>query len=77
MYLMAYAHGMRVSEVADLKLANMDSKRMQIHIKAAKGKKDRVVNLSETLLEILKEYCKEYKPKVFLLFSVFFKPNCE
>ncbi len=64
MFIVAYAHGMRVSEVADLKLADIDSKRMQIHIKAGKGKKDRIVNLSETALEFLREYYKKYKPKV-------------
>lgn len=66
MFIIAYAHGMRVSEVATLKLADVDSQRMQIHIKAAKGKKDRVVNLSETALEFLRECYKKYKPKIYV-----------
>ncbi len=66
MFVVAYAHGMRVSEVATLKLADIDSKRMQIHIKAAKGKKDRVINLSETALEFLRECYKKYKPKIYV-----------
>lgn len=37
-----------------------------IHIKNAKGKKDRIVPLSQTLLELLREYWKEYKPKIYL-----------
>src|SRR4030095_11209283 len=42
----AYSAGLRVSEVVNLKLADIDSRRMQIHIQHAKGKKDRYVNLS-------------------------------
>ena len=66
MLVMAYAHGMRVSEVASLKLADMDSKRMQIHLKGAKGKKDRIVNLSPAALEAIKNYYKKFKPKIYL-----------
>jgi len=47
-------------------VADIDSKRMQIHIKAAKGKKDRYTLLSDKLVICLREYFKEYKPKEFL-----------
>jgi integrase/recombinase XerD len=60
---MAYSAGLRVSEVAMLKIADIDSKRMQIFIERAKGKKDRYVNLSPVLLDILRKYLLEYKPK--------------
>ena len=71
MLFTAYSAGLRVSEVVNLKIADIDSKRMQIFIQRAKGKKDRYVNLSPVLLDILRKYCTEYKPgpKVFLFES--------
>ena len=67
----AYSAGLRVSEVANLKIHDIDSKRMQIFIGRAKGKKDRYVNLSPLLLDILRNYLQEYKPgpKVYLFES--------
>ena len=64
--LLAYSAGMRVSEVIQLKLTDINSDRMQITINEAKGKKDRVVTLSETILLLLRDYYKEYKPKKWL-----------
>jgi integrase/recombinase XerD len=71
MLFTAYSAGLRVSEVANLKIADIDSQRMQIFIERAKGKKDRYVNLSPILLDILRNYHKEYqpKPKVYLFES--------
>lgn len=63
---LAYSTGMRVSEVCNLFIADIDSKRMVITIRQSKGKKDRIVALSEKILEILREYFKEYKPKQYL-----------
>lgn len=54
----AYSAGMRVSEVVKLKLQDVDSDRMQLFIKCAKGKKDRYVTLSPVLLDILRAYIK-------------------
>jgi len=62
MLFTAYSAGLRVSEIVNLKIADIDSKRMQILIQRAKGKKDRYVNLSPVLLDILRKYLKEYKP---------------
>jgi len=59
----AYSAGLRVSEVVNLKIKHIDSKRMQLFIERAKGKKDRYVNLSPVLLDILRQYIKMYKPK--------------
>ena len=64
--MLAYACGLRVSEVVSIKIADIDGKRMVIHIHIAKGKKDRIVNISPTLLVMLREYYKQYKPKEFL-----------
>jgi integrase/recombinase XerD len=63
---LTYSVGLRVSEIANLKIEDIDSKRMIIHIKNAKGRKDRIVPLSQTVLELLREYWKEYKPKIYL-----------
>jgi integrase/recombinase XerD len=49
-----------------LKIEDVDSKRMMIKIKGAKGKKDRYVQLSETLLKLMRKYYAEYKPKLWL-----------
>ncbi|MBK5271288.1 MAG: tyrosine-type recombinase/integrase [Bacteroidia bacterium] len=63
MMFTAYSAGLRVSEIAALKLRDIDSGRMQIRIENAKGKKDRYVNLSPVLLDILRAYIRNYKPK--------------
>ena len=64
---LAYSTGMRVSEVCNLLISDIDSKRMIITIRQSKGRKDRIVALSEKILEILREYFKEYKPKEYLV----------
>ena len=63
---LTYSVGLRVSEVVNLKIEDIDSRRMLIHIKNAKGRKDRIVPLSQTVLELLRNYFKEYKPKEYL-----------
>jgi site-specific recombinase XerD len=63
MLFTAYSAGLRVSEIVNLKITDIDSKRMQIFIERAKGKKDRYVNLSPVLLDILRSYLKTYKPR--------------
>lgn len=62
----AYSAGLRVSEVVNLRISDVNSDRMQIFIAKAKGKKDRVVTLSSFTLKILREYYKKYKPKHWL-----------
>jgi len=61
-----YAAGLRVSEAANLKISHIDSKNMQIFIHRSKRKKDRYTLLSQTNLDILREYWQEYQPKPFL-----------
>lgn len=63
MLFTAYSAGLRVSEIVQLKIADIDSRRMQIFIERAKGKKDRYVNLSPILLDILRNYIKICKPR--------------
>jgi integrase/recombinase XerD len=61
-----YSGGLRLSEVANLKPADIDSMRRMIIIRHGKGAKDRYTLLSERLLPMLREYYREYKPKVWL-----------
>lgn len=63
MLFTVYSAGLRVSEVVKLKIADIDSGRMQIFIEKAKGKKDRYVNLSPVLLDILRNYLQTYEPR--------------
>lgn len=61
-----YGCGLRVSEVINLKLYDIDSKQMVINIIGAKGKKDRIVMLDASLLELLRSYYKQYNPQHYL-----------
>lgn len=63
---LTYSVGLRVSEVVNLKIEDIDSERMLIHIKNGKGRKDRLVPLSRHVLSLLRSYYKEYKPKTYL-----------
>ena len=63
---LAFSVVLRVSEVINLKIEDVDSKRMIINIINAKGKKDRVVPLSQNILELLRRYFIEFKPKEYL-----------
>jgi len=63
---LAFSCGIRVSEVCDLKIKNIDSNRMLIFIESGKGNKDRYVPLSENILKLLREYFILYKPKEYL-----------
>jgi len=64
----AYSAGLRVSEVINLKIKDVDSGRMQLFIEKSKGKKDRYVGLSVLLLDVLRAYLTKSHPapKVYL-----------
>ncbi len=64
--MLIYSAGLRRSELLNLTLTNIDSKRMVITINGAKGKKDRISLLSDNLLQLLRQYYKEYRPKKYL-----------
>lgn len=66
MMSLLYSAGLRRGELLSLTLKDIDSSRMLIWIRKGKGMKDRVVPLSPVVLEMLREYYKEYKPKEFL-----------
>lgn len=61
-----YATGMRFSEAANLRVVDIDSKRMQIRITNGKGAKQRQVPLSPRLLDELRSYWRQYKPQSLL-----------
>ena len=63
---LSYGLGLRVSEIINLKITDIDSKNMQVFIEQAKGKKDRYVNLPESILTQLRIYFVQYKPTKYL-----------
>lgn len=66
MLKLCYGMGLRVSEIVGLKLSDIDSKNMQVFISRAKGKKDRYVNLPESILDQMRDYFSVYRPKLYL-----------
>lgn len=62
---MCYGMGLRVSELVNLKIEDIDSKRMQVCIQQSKGKKDRYVILPESVLSEMRNYYHEYKPQTW------------
>jgi integrase/recombinase XerD len=61
-----YSGGLRISEALNLRIADIDIIRLQIHVRNAKGKKDRYVKLSEANLLILKQYLPKFNPYRYL-----------
>lgn len=61
-----YSTGARVSECVNIKLADIDSRRMQVNIQEGKGLKQRKVPLSPVLLDRLRRYFKKEMPQVYL-----------
>lgn len=63
---MIYSAGLRLNELLELRIGDIDSETMRIHIKSGKGKKDRYLMLSENVLNLLRKYYVEYKPEDFI-----------
>ncbi|GAA0879149.1 site-specific integrase [Algoriphagus jejuensis] len=66
MLSLIYACGLRRSELLNLTTDHIDSKRGMLRVAQGKGKKDRMVPISEKMLELLREYYKYEKPKIYL-----------
>ncbi len=62
-----YSSGLRISELLNLKIEDLKINRRQIHIKNAKGRKDRLVVLAESTLPLLHNYLSIYTPKIYLI----------
>jgi site-specific recombinase XerD len=69
LFMTIYSAGLRVGEARNLKSTDIDSSRMRIILRDAKGHKDREVILSDKLLGTLREYYSRYRPRVFLFFG--------
>jgi integrase/recombinase XerD len=89
MLALTYSCGLRRGEVLRLLPSNIDSDRKMLFIKAAKGRKDRMVPLPEKIIEMLRAYYKNYRPKKLLFegqqegkpysersFNLVFKKSC-
>ena len=66
MLMLAYASGLRLQEIINLRITDINSARMVIEVRRGKGKKDRQVVLAEKLLLQLRKYFKIYQPKMWL-----------
>jgi integrase len=62
----AYGAGLRVSEVANLKVSDIDSQRMMLRVEQGKGQRDRYVMLSPQLLALLRDWWRAARPPVWL-----------
>ena len=60
--LLAYGSGLRSGEIETLRVKDIDSKEMRIFVKGGKNKRDRYTLLSQTTLEALRTYWKDYRP---------------
>ena len=70
MFTTMYGSGLRLNEVANLRISDIDSKNMQLLIQDGKGGKDRYAKLSFVNLKLLREYWKEYHPKDWLFMNL-------
>lgn len=66
MLSLIYSCGLRRSELLNLRITDIDSKRGLVIIRKGKGKKDRITPLSPKILDLLRDYFKAYKPKEWL-----------
>jgi integrase/recombinase XerD len=62
----AYSAGLRVGELVNLKITDIDAARMTLRVKQGKGGKDRYAILSQNLLIELRKYWKRYRPSIWL-----------
>jgi integrase/recombinase XerD len=69
MMLVAYGTGIRLSEIAHLRVKDIDSNRRVLRIEQGKGSKDRYVLLNASLLQVLRDYWRVYRPCDALFFG--------
>lgn len=70
MLMLAYGLGLRLGEVLALTPVDIDSKRMALYVRGGKGKKDRNLPLPESLLQLLREQFRQFRPTTFLFEGV-------
>jgi site-specific recombinase XerD len=66
LFMTAYGSGLRVSELISLRATDIDSSRMLIRVREGKGQKERYAKLSMQLLQVLRDYYRACKPKIWL-----------
>ena len=74
-----YGSGLRIGELLNLRIGDIDSKRMRIRVLGAKGKKDRYTVLGTAQLEALRNYYKKYQvehDKCYDQNNVFYNVKC-
>ena len=64
--MLAYSAGLRRSEICNIKVRDIDSSRMLIHLHTAKGNQERYTILSPVMLDTLRQYYKKFRPKDWL-----------
>ena len=69
MLVLLYSSGLRVSELVDLRLSDIDVARKTVHVRNGKGKKDRITVLSEKAIWIFERYSREYQPLEYIFES--------
>ena len=69
LFTLIYSSGLRISEALDLRISDIDAARRTIHVRMAKGGKDRYTVLSSKALVLLKFYLNRYRPESLLFFS--------
>ena len=66
---MVYGSGLRASEAVRLQSRHIESDRMMLKVEQGKGRKDRYTLLSQTALELLRDYWRQYRPSEWLFFG--------
>jgi integrase/recombinase XerD len=74
--MLCYGAGLRIQEAVELKVSNVDSARMVLHIENGKGKKARMVKLSPALLAVLRAYWRATRPGKLWLFPGWRNHGC-
>lgn len=69
-----YSAGLRIGELLNLKLSDISLSRKQLHIKRAKGRKDRYATLADSFVPLLKNYVSTYEPKYYFVEGASGKP---
>lgn len=69
MFMLMYGAGLRISEVCQLTVGDIDSKRMVVTVRAPKNRHDRVVPLASRTLQVLRHYWRQYRPRGEYLFA--------
>lgn len=66
MLYLFYATGIRISELTNIKLGDIDSDRLELFVRQGKGKKDRIVDIPSCIIPVLRLYYKTFRPKEYL-----------